>query len=327
MNSLKDLSDKITENPWRGTGLVFVTFSIISGLTYILMQWNLVQDVEDPFFVGILMANTYAIYKFTAFLKKHLILASKSYESNIEYETGGHFDTSKFLNDVFNPLRAFLFGFSFGLCFFLYSYFISAWEQEKLLDVYLGVFMLCSNVVTGMGLYSLFVYFKYSIRIGECVDIDLWDRSNAAVMALVDTNRYVVMATAFVACIGTISIIFSKFKVDYSTIFFSAGSICIIFLAYVVPLIPITTKLREKKKKNLADIGEMIQSEYNDIMCNKNRAEIHLNQLEVLKQLHDMVKSVRAFPPIGEQSINTAISVTLLTLLPPLIDFLLSQLG
>ena len=118
------------------------------------------------------------------------------------------------------------------------------------------------NTVVGMAIYSLFVYFNYSLKIGRHIEIELWDRSNAALNNLIDTNRYIVSATAFVACLGMLSLLVSKFELNIYMAFFSAFSIFMIFLAYVIPLIPITTKIKKKKKMNINKLGALIQKEY-----------------------------------------------------------------
>lgn len=178
-----------------------------------------------------------------------------------------------------------------------------------------------------MALYGLYVYFRYSLLIGSNIEVDLWDRSSPAISALVDTNRYVVLATAFVACTGMMSIIFSKFTLDYSIIVYSVFSITIILLAYIIPLIPITAQIRKKKKKSMSEISLLIQNEYAALLKAGKDAKLSLDtsKFDSLVSVHKSVKGVKAFPPVGEQSINTAMSVAFLTMLPSIIDFVLNR--
>ena len=82
-----------------------------------------------------------------------------------------------------------------------------------------------ANVLTGMALYGLFVYFRYSLLFGSNIEVDLWDRSSPAISTLVDTNRYIILAVAFIGCVGMTSIIFSTFTLDFFTIAFSIFSV------------------------------------------------------------------------------------------------------
>ena len=138
----------------------------------------------------------------------------------------------------------------FGAIFFFASIYLSPWGVDSPFNIVLGVFLFSSNILTGMALYGLYVYFRYALLIGSHIEVDLWDRSNPAISALVDTNRYVVLATAFVACAGMMSIMFSKFTLDYSIIMFSVFSIMLMLLAYIIPSNPYYDPNSEEKKES-----------------------------------------------------------------------------
>ncbi len=71
------------ERPWHGTGFVTVLLTIITGIISVVLQLlgesqESKGEIEDPWFVGIVMANTYAIYRFAMFLRAHLSQLAKS---------------------------------------------------------------------------------------------------------------------------------------------------------------------------------------------------------------------------------------------------------
>lgn len=58
--------------PWGGIGLLMVVLTIAVGIIYVIYQWNYRSELQEEIFVGLLMANTYAIYRFTYLLRRHL---------------------------------------------------------------------------------------------------------------------------------------------------------------------------------------------------------------------------------------------------------------
>lgn len=313
--------------PWEGFGLVAFYFAFLAGLAYVIYQWFVQSKIDDPIFVGLLTANTYAMYRFAMFLKQILVKTSNDYHKAL-LDTGVDFDKAIFIKEIFDKNRSFLTGITFGLVFFFVSLLVAPWGHGSNLNIFLAVFLFAANVITGMGLYSLYKYFKYSLTIGSNIEVDLWDRSNPAISELVEINRYVVLAIAFVACSGMLSIMFSKFNLDYSIVFFSVFSVSIILLAYAIPLMPVTTQIRKKKKMHLGNISKRIQNEYTFLISSSEDKDsnIDITRFDALISVYRSVKGVKAFPPVGEQSVNTAVSVVFLTMLPSIIDFVLSNL-
>lgn len=104
------------------------------------------------------------------------------------------------------------------------------------------------------------------MRIGFCLEVDLWDRSSPAISALVDTNRYVVLATTCAASVGMASLLFSRFSLGYSAVIFSVCSITVMLLTCLVPLFALSVQVRRKKKENTKEISRLIQKEYGEIL-------------------------------------------------------------
>ena len=306
--------------------------TIVTGIAYIVLQWRGHDEIDDPWFVGIIMANTFAIYRFAMLLKDHLVQSAQHYVAPLKDSSIG-FSEDKFTSDIFNTNNSLLCGIPFGSAFLVATLLASPWGGDSEIHVWpydlnicLGVFLTVANIITGMALYSLAIYFRYALVLGRNIEVDLWDRSSPAMSALVTTNRYVVLGTAFVACAGMVSILLSKFEIDYLIGIFSIFSITVILLAYVVPLIPITAQIRQKKKQSMDEVGRLIQKEYEKLLDlgREERSAIDISRFESLATVYKSTKSIRTFPPVGEQSVNTAISVTFLTMLPSLIEFVLS---
>ena len=162
-------------HPWFGFGLFTFVLSCIVGFSYIFYQWFLFSRVDDPLFVGILMANSYAIFKFISYLRTKIQSSSELFKSIIITSDPGFYDKELSV-EIFNPMRGLLLGISFGSVFFIGIVFIMPWGEEIYLNYILALFLCLSNIITGMALYSLSVYFKYAILVGANIEVDLWDR-------------------------------------------------------------------------------------------------------------------------------------------------------
>ena len=98
-------------------------------------------------------------------------------------------------------------------------------------------------------------------------------------------------------------------------------------LAYVIPLIPITAQIRRKKRQSVNKICRLIENEHALLIETgmDPKLVLDVSRFESLISLYKSTKSVRAFPPFGEESISTAVSITLLTMFPSLIRFVLER--
>lgn len=81
------------------------------------------------------------------------------------------------------------------------------------------------------------------------------------------------------------------------------------------------------KNDALEEISLRIENEYNAITNRiaKGKNEADLTNFNTLNQLYNEINKIRVFPPVGAKSVETAIIVTLLTMLPPFIDFIIKS--
>ena len=320
--------NKLEKLPWNGFGRVFVAITVVVGCAYAVAQWLKYEDIEDALFIGLLSANTFLIYK----LVKQLRVQAENAAAHYEEELGDPhllFTAEKFGRQVFGWHPAFFVGLVFGLIFFCTANFLAPWGDERSLNLFLSTFLLSANIVTGMAISSLAFYLRLSFLIGSNVKIDLWDRDRPSISAIVSTNRNILIVTALVSCIGITSILFSKFTFSIPVMTFSAFSILVILLTYLVPLIPLTAQIREKKAENINHIARLIEEEYRILhgSGSGDRIQLDISRFDSLKALYGSVESVREFPPVGGFSKNTAVSVAILTLMPTIIDFVLSSMS
>lgn len=316
-----------SKHPWFGAGLFFVALTFVMGVVYTIVELQSDANDRDQIFVGILMANTYVIYKFTAFFKQYLSRSALEYENALR-QSSLQFDQTVFMKQVFAPLRSVSAGIVYGAIFFIGVMVLQPWGSFTDLNLMLACLLFVANVVTGMALFSLVIYFKHSYEIGSRLTIKLWDRSGEGVRILLDTNRYVVVATCFCASLSMISLLFSVFNFDTPIIFFSVVCVLIILLAYLIPVIPITRQIRHKKRQSLSELRELMEVEYQTLMTSGYSDEkMDSSRFDTMADLYKSVESVRAYPPVGHYSLKTVASVTVLTILPTAIDFIKDMWG
>ena len=110
-------SSKLEKLPWNGFGRIFVTITVIVGCAYAVAQWLKYENIEDAFFIGLLSANTFLIYKLVRKLRVQAEVAASYYEKEL-HDPHLRFTAEKFGREVFGWRPAFFVGLVFGAVFF-----------------------------------------------------------------------------------------------------------------------------------------------------------------------------------------------------------------
>lgn len=305
-----------------------VVVSLVVGTIYVVVQWIRRSDVADPLFVGILMANDFLIFSILKFFTVSLRAHGRELEAGLD-RYSDHLSVSTMLDAMFAVTRGGIVAVLFGSIFFLGVLLLQiAWEADSALRLLLATFLFTSNFVTGLGIFSLVKFFRIALRLRGHVRVELFDRSCPVTQFLMWASRRVVQATAFISCLAMLSLLFSVFKLDFSTVLFSIWTVTLLSVAYLVPLIPISNRLAILKGNELRRLGLLIQEQYALLMAQSSNpsATVEMERFEVLDTLNKKISKIRVFPPVGSKSVETALFVTFLTLLPSLIEFFLNFL-
>jgi hypothetical protein len=308
-------------------GRICVGASILVGLLYVIGQWLVTGDVRDPIFIGILMANGFALYTILLYFIDHFTSSAEAISDSLS-DRDVSFDAKNFIDDLFDRKRSVATGLVFGSLFLVAVLTIlQVWEGYRSLRTLLGLFLFSTNFITGMAVYSLFIYYKKSLKLGNIADIDLWDRSCTVFKFLVDTNRYLILAVGYICFMAMISLLFSVFEFSFSLTLFSIWSLVVLITTFIVPLIPVSRRIRDLKKRHAEKLSVQRQIEYDRVRDRlASGSNLDTSKLDAIKMLQKEIKSVRVFPPVGAKSIETAIFITILTVLPSLVDFVLKLL-
>ena len=161
----------------------------------------------------------------------------------------------------------------------------------------------------------------------KSINVGLWDRSSELFSKYLYLTESTTRSVAIIGCIGIVNASLSVFDFSAPIYLFSAFAICSIIIVYVIPTIPIVQSLRDEKRTQLSTLSYEIQKEYDAILENhENTKEFKSHNLENMLRIYKDIVSIRTFPPVGERTLNTALIVAILTVLPTLIDIAIKNL-
>lgn len=293
--------------------LFFCACSIMSGLLYLGAQYWEKATFADPLFVGLLMSNNVIALRVIGYLEKRVL----------DVQNAGF---ENFYLKIFDWKTGILSGLLLASVFFIASLIIKPVE-DTLLNCMLAIFLGISNLLTGQGAAAMFLFVKNGFEAAKLIKVELWDRSSALFSNYLNLAESTARGVALIGCVGIINASVSLFDLGAPIYVFSSFAIGSILIVYVVPTIPIVTSLKEQKRAQLSDLSAEIQKEY-DLMldAHKKTRVFNSSNLENMLRVYKDIVSIRTFPPVGERTLNTALIVTILTVLPSLVDIAIRNL-
>lgn len=313
-----------THKPWTNLGFYFLLISLFSGGLYLIIQLVEIGEIKDPLFIGLLCGSSIIIYKASQNVHGQFQLLVSSLPKSSEFEELKGIMVSR----IFSVKKSLPLAIIFASIFGIVAIALAPWEGTNILNWSLAGFMVASNLITGLALYTIVMYFQYAIEVGKKLEIELWDRSNPSLRHIISINDILTKSVAMVAAFGLSAAMFSVFTIEAPIYAFSIFSIAMVASTFVIPIIPVTNQIRIKKKEHIVTLSKLIQQEYNAILrMENNNKPVSADTFEALIKTAKSVSSVRAFPPVAEKTLNSAAYVTLVTMLPATIDLLMRTFG
>ena len=200
------------------------------------------------------------------------------------------------------------------------------WQESLSLTLLLSIFLFIVNFLTGASLFSLIMLFRFLYKISNFLSISLYDRNNPAVNFVNDLSRRASIIASFYVAFSITSIYFSEMPINTMTIGYSIFSGIIILIAYIFPMIPISSKIQFQKNLLLNEISSLLQSELNSLVINaKSEKEIDISKYNSLLELKSKISGIHS-TPIGFKAMWNSIYIILITLLPVFIQFFLEKI-
>ena len=305
---------------YRLWGGMFSTVGVIIGTAYVVLQLFINGHVSDKVYSGVLIANMYAVHQFEMFFISYFLSNYSSVAEDIP--KGENAANAKYMVNVFRGYGNLVTGFVQGsVAVFL---FYGPWADTELFFYTYTLFVFSANAVAGSATHSLAKYFYRVSKLGKHTEIKLWDRSCSVYQFIVDSDKYVLYAVGYIAITAIIASLFSLVGTEAAGYTWSIWSAIVLVLTFSLPLIPVSNKIKELKEKRIIVLNSSLQTYYDNLEENvKNGGEdISVGDIESIKKMREDVKSIRVFPPVGAKSLETAAIISILTLLPSLLEFL-----
>lgn len=303
--------------------------SVLTGISYVVLQWSQRRAIEDAVFVSMLIGATQMLLTGTNRLHRYLINRAMGFflfaaEAGPVEAYGDYRGLCAF---IINYKRMALSGLMYASVIAAAPFLLHMWRGSLLLRLGLSCFLFVTNFVTGAAFCSLIAFFVQSVKIGPLVRVDLWQVENSSTEFVLGIAwRCAVLASAYVAiCLS--SLLFSLFPASSLIFAYCAFASFVVVSTVVVPVLPIAHKMRTAKREALTEIEQQLQAAFRSALdaVRSGDAGEGLDRFESLVEMRDNVASISTWP-FRAKSISATASVILLSSIPVVLEVLLEKL-
>lgn len=314
-------------SPIAAVSIVFACSSI--GSAYILVQWTINKSVLDTFFIGILLGATAFLFRALQAIHRFILQRGIDFFAFVATQPRQQAEIEKYpelILSVFHSKRMTWIGLIYGLALGSTPYVLGVWQQYPLLRMLLALFMFSINFVTGVGFYGLITFFLKSLKLGQLVRVDLWQKENPSTEFLLGAARQVGLRVSVYICLCNASVLFSVLPLSGFVLGYAMFAGSLIILSLMIPAVPIIQKIASTKRDALHQVNTQLQNEFSLILegCRSQERQLELTRLERLMALRDKIESTNVWP-FRIKFFGTGISVVLISLLPAVLQFLLEK--
>jgi len=280
----------------------------VVAILFLANQLLIVGNTHNIGLVVLLMLNSLIVIA----CFKHLSLSLPAMPEVIFNGAG-----QQYFQSVFSPLKSACTGVVWGALFGVTVYFGDLQlHQEPGEHLFFALFLGLHNILIGMAVYALCMHLYWCFTcLGKNVPISLWDRSGESAVAYFKVNRSITFTVAGVSALALVGLYyFSEICTASSPVFLFTGvSFIITLFTYLIPLLPLSRRLRHLKDQELHVIGKQLDSMYGEIVqFDKEKMEV----CETLRKVSARVEHATTFPPIQGRAYETIAASTVLTQLP-----------
>lgn len=312
----------------RNTGrLLLIAPVIISGLTYVILQWSLTGQIVDTLFVGLLFGASVILVFGIYMLGSHLIMKSPAFFL-AAFEDQKKMDAAKihaeFLHLIFDAKKMTITGVLYGLFLAGSPVVLQLWPDNGILLVSLSIFMFFVNFITGAALYSLVRFIEKMYRITPSIQIDLWQANSGKTDFLLGMTRKLTVLASIYISLSMMSILFSKFPLNSLIVGYAIFSGVVFITVLVVTPAPIMRKLKQAKIDTLGELDNRIHELFK-ASGSKNRQLDNIEDLSKLRnlfELRDKIEQMNTYP-FKLKSVFAFLSVIFFSALPVIVRLML----
>lgn len=308
---------------WKTISKVCAAASLLSAFAYIGLHFYWFWRVADPLFIAIILFNAGLAIGFGFYFERKLntmLTAFNETDPTERIEPESAIDT--IFHHPFAVPAAMLFSGSIAAWVFL----LFPWNphsgifQAQPLNVLLALFLFCSNIIVGYGLYCVGRFWLLAWHRIQRMELNVLLPTRPDLAMYRDIIRDLVILIATIATLAVISLPLSQIDPGITTVLFSLIALGVVVASYLLPMLPLTRKFHLAKNAELHRVEQRINTLYEG-MLKSDDPTTNKAQMEGYTALRDQIKAVKTLPPGGEFSIFTSIAVSFMTFLPSIIDW------
>lgn len=302
---------------------VYSLVVLLLGMTYIVYQYEVQNEILDAPFIGLLLGGTLALLIGVKWIQTYLRDFSHEFVSTLEGISDS--DLSKLYSSTFANKYILLFSVGYALLVASSVIIMGIWSEDSILQTLIISFLFVINFLTGAALFSLFRLFVLLYRTSKKAVVKVYDRTNITVRYVTELSKRASIICALYVAFSMSSLHFSLYPINALVISYSIFAATMIVLAYLIPMIPIRNSLQKKKQDLKNEISQLLQHEFESLVNEaKNQNQIGTDKYNSLLELRSKISSVPTLP-VGMKTIFNGFSVFVITLLPIIVQFILEK--
>jgi hypothetical protein len=299
---------------WTQSTAFGMGLSILTAAIYFMLQWSRVGQVQDVLFACLLLLNAGVV----AFIGLSLGPRVKDLFSLPTMSQPDAFQ------NIFGSRQHLFVAATLSMIApgGVYIFDTLPWS-DPVLNAALCTLLFAANWNIGFGLVTLAKFWRYSAKAINQLELRILNATRPDLSALLDIVSITVLLVGVICSAALLSILCSQFTLSIAVVAFSVFSLGTVICSYAIPLLPLVRKLRVLKTQEL----HRVESEIDAMYLARSNDKADTIALDLLLAFRREIRAVHVFPPNGQFSFSTAASVTFLSFLPTVLDYLIKASG
>lgn len=323
-----------TKRSYRNWALLVSSLLILSSILYLVIQFLQERKISDGLFISLTLFESFFVLYSGSIMIGYFERKGLSFYTSLNYFTDPEKPKGEMIKliCIFNQFKKTWFWvimlvWAVGQA--LLPYIQGYWKDNLQLNIFFGIFTFFSTIIGAYFAILLFGFLKQVRKLWSIIKVELWNRENPAAKFIFSASKWaailsaVYLTSALTAWNTSPKVtLFHKAIIVYFIVAISLLTLCII-----VPLLPFVRKIKELKTNALSEIDSNIQTEYS-ILITEFKKDKNTTQFDKINKLIDMrnkIESIHTFP-FHLKTISAGLSITIISLLPKIIELILKYL-
>jgi hypothetical protein len=317
---------------YRKLAFVVATLLVISAIIYLVMQFKLTGKISDILFVSLTLFESLFILFAGSMMIQYIKNKGMNLYTSFDYfkePVNPEIEINKLVCIFQHYNKFWIFVLIWAICMGALPYFQNYWVNYSSLNIFFGIFLFFTNVITSYFVILLILLFVRIRKLWILIKVELWNRENPAA-------KFIFSISKRVAIIGSIYMTSSLTAWNTSEkitpfgneiLIFFAFSVALLLASIIIPLLPFINTIINLKNNALCDIDYKIQKEYSVLLDNFNKdgRKVEFIKMNELVEMRKKIESIQTFP-FQLRTISAAISIIIISLIPKILELILTNL-